>query len=46
MVLEHLLRGPEGCIGNGADAGRGTFHHRCTERERFNRDEDISDTVY
>lgn len=31
MVLQYLLRGLEGCFGDGTDAGGGAFHHRCIE---------------
>jgi hypothetical protein len=46
VVFEYILWGLAGRSGNGADAGRGTLYQRRVERKRFNRDENIADTVH
>jgi len=31
MVFEYILRRFEGIVGDGTDAGRGSFYHRCAK---------------
>ena len=46
MVLEYLLWCTKGRSGDGSDASGGAFHQRYAARKRYNRDENIADTIY